>query len=182
MKEEQRLTVSRFARRHGLSRSALLYYDRVGLLRPSGRSSTGYRLYGPAEERRLAAIRRYRQLGIPVLQIRELLDGAGSEARTILAARLDALHEEIGRLREQERVIVRILDKASVVQGTVRGLTKDRWVEVLRATGLSDEDMQRWHVEFERLAPQAHADFLASLGMDSREIDRVRGWSRAGTR
>ena len=39
------LTVGRLARRFGLARSTLLYYDRIGVLRPSARSAAGYRLY-----------------------------------------------------------------------------------------------------------------------------------------
>ena len=35
------LTIGRLARQHGLSRSTLLYYDRIDLLHPSGRSSAG---------------------------------------------------------------------------------------------------------------------------------------------
>src|SRR6185503_19923577 len=41
-------SVSRLARRFGLSRTALLYYDRLGLLSPSERSAAGDRLYGAA--------------------------------------------------------------------------------------------------------------------------------------
>jgi len=36
--------ITELARKHGLSRSTLLYYDRIGLLTPSGRSEAGYRL------------------------------------------------------------------------------------------------------------------------------------------
>ena len=39
-------SVSRLGRRYGLSRSTLLYYDRIGLLSASARSAAGYRVYG----------------------------------------------------------------------------------------------------------------------------------------
>ena len=47
------LTVGRLAKRFGLSRSTLLYYDRLGLLCPSGRSGGDYRLYEDADAQRL---------------------------------------------------------------------------------------------------------------------------------
>ena len=39
--------------------------------------------------------------------------------------------------------------------------------------------MSRWHVEFERLSPEAHQDFLEFLGLEDDEIARIRGWSRS---
>lgn len=39
----------------GLSRTALLYYDSIGLLKPSGRSASGYRRYGESGFRRIHA-------------------------------------------------------------------------------------------------------------------------------
>ncbi|EKD38479.1 MAG: transcriptional regulator, MerR family, partial [uncultured bacterium] len=55
------LTVGRLARKFGLSRSTLLYYDAIGLLSPAGHIQGEYRLYGPSEEGRLEQICRYRR-------------------------------------------------------------------------------------------------------------------------
>jgi len=49
-------TVGVLARSVGLARSTLLYYDRIGLLPPSRRSATRYRLYGEDARSRLEAI------------------------------------------------------------------------------------------------------------------------------
>jgi hypothetical protein len=38
--------------------------------------------------------------------------------------------------------------------------------------------MRRWHVEFERMAPEAHRDFLESLGIPAGEIRSIRRLSR----
>ena len=50
-------SISRIARACGLSRSTLLYYDRVGLLRSSARTGSGYRVYNEKDLSRLARIR-----------------------------------------------------------------------------------------------------------------------------
>lgn len=42
----------------------------------------------------------------------------------------------------------------------------------------TDRDMDRWHSEFERLAPEAHQDFLEFLGIDASEIDSIRQRAR----
>ncbi|MCA9522798.1 MAG: MerR family transcriptional regulator [Myxococcales bacterium] len=57
-------TISALARSVGLARSTLLYYDRIGLLSPSSRSSASYRLYDEEARERLEAIRTYRAVGL----------------------------------------------------------------------------------------------------------------------
>ena len=50
----------------------------------------------------------------------------------------------------------------------------ERWTEIMRAAGLSDEDMHNWHRQFERLEPDAHQEFLESLGIEANEIRSIR--------
>jgi DNA-binding transcriptional MerR regulator len=170
-------TVRAIARRFGLSRSTLLYYDRIGLLRPSGRSSAGYRLYSEADMARLARVMVYRDAGLPLDAIGALLDAPEDRGRDALTARLGQINEEIQVLREQQRVIVRLLGDAALAHGA-RAMTKEAWIALLRATGLSDADMDRWHREFEHRAPEAHHDFLLSLGIPPEEIEKIRAFSR----
>jgi hypothetical protein len=61
-------------------------------------------------------------------------------------------------------------------------LNKTRWIEIMRAAGLSDQDMHNWHVQFECMEPEAHQEFLGSLGIDAEEIVRIRRFSRTGSR
>jgi DNA-binding transcriptional MerR regulator len=171
------ISVSRIGRRFGLSRSALLYYDRIGLLSPSVRSSAGYRIYSDDDVKRLEAICRYRDIGLRLEQIRDLLANRPSRTTELLEARLDQLNTEIARLREQQRVIVRLLANRRKL-GRTRAIDKAGWVRLLRAAGLDDDAMHRWHIEFERLAPEAHQDFLESLGLEKPEVTRIRKWSR----
>ena len=171
-------TISRLARRFGLSRSTLLYYDSIGLLSPSARSEANYRLYSPNDVQRMELIDVYRKTGLPLADIARLLSSGQSQLAGVLEARLRALNAEIQGLRRQQQLIVQLLRRRAARRGT-RWLDKDGWVAILRATGMGEEDMRRWHVEFERLSPEAHQDFLESLGLDGGEIARIRRWSRA---
>ncbi len=54
------LSIGEIAKQYGLSRSTLLYYDAIGLLRPSGRSESNYRRYTGEDSRRLRLICMYR--------------------------------------------------------------------------------------------------------------------------
>ncbi len=171
------LTISQLARRFGLSRSTLLYYDRLGLLSPSLRSRANYRLYSAADVERMELIDLYRQAGLPLKDIARVLDSDRGVAAELLAERLRSLGREIRQLRRRQQRIVELLRSEAALRET-RSLDKEGWVAILRATGLSDDDMRRWHVEFERLSPAAHQDFLESLGLGDDEIARIRAGSR----
>lgn len=173
------LTISQLARRFDLSRSTLLYYDSIGLLRPSLRSEANYRLYSEEDVEKMALVNTYRRAGLPLADIARLLESGGGSLRELLEARLEGLNQEIHALRRQQQLILELLqDHAD--PATARSLDKDAWVAILRATGLDDDDMQRWHVEFERLSPEAHQDFLESLGLGEEKIREIREWSRDG--
>ncbi|MEM7588258.1 MAG: MerR family transcriptional regulator [Acidobacteriota bacterium] len=171
------LTISQLAKRFGLSRSTLLYYDSIGLLSPSLRSRANYRLYSEEDVERMETIDLYRQAGLPLKDIARVLASGNSAATELLGQRLEGLSREIHQLRRQQQRIVDLLQNEVSLRQT-RSLTKERWVAILRATGLSEDDMGRWHQEFERLTPEAHQDFLESLGLEDDEIARIREWSR----
>ena len=172
------LTISQLAKRFGLSRSTLLYYDSIGLLSPSERSSSNYRLYSDEDLRRMESIDVYRRAGLRLKDIARVLDSGGSELAELLERRLRALNDEIRDRRRQQKMLVTLLRNKDALRDA-RHLDKESWTAILRATGLSEQDMRRWHVEFERLSPEAHRDFLESLGIDDDEVDRIREWSRS---
>ena len=172
------VTISALAKGSGLSRSALLYYDRLGLLKPLSRSRSGYRLYSRAEVERLEQICLFRQMGIPLKEMKKLLGQPGGNApMEILQRRLRVLDREIANLRRQQRHVLELLKQKQLRQG-VEMIGKERWVEIMRAAGLKDEDMHNWHKQFEKMEPEAHQEFLESLGIKPAEIRKIREWSR----
>jgi DNA-binding transcriptional MerR regulator len=173
-----RLTISTLARASGLSRSTLLYYDRLGLLRPEHRSAANYRLYSEADAKRLERICLHRQMGISLKEIGRLLrDSRTNTTVEILQRRLRSLDREIADLRRQHRCIVQIL-KQEPIHKEVNMISKDRWVEIMRAAGFKEQDMHNWHRQFETMEPEAHQEFLESLGIEKSEIRRIRDHSR----
>ena len=50
----------------------------------------------------------------------------------------------------------------------------------MRAAGFSEDDMRRWHKEFEKAAPSEHQEFLEYLHIGTDEIAAIRTWSRTG--
>jgi DNA-binding transcriptional MerR regulator len=67
-------TISELAGTLGLRSDTLRYYERVGLLQPTGRSTAGYRLYDEASAERLRFIKGLQRMGLRLGDIKELLD------------------------------------------------------------------------------------------------------------
>ncbi|MFN7957231.1 MAG: MerR family transcriptional regulator [Holophagaceae bacterium] len=171
------LTISALARRFGLSRSALLHYDRIGLLRPSGRSAKDHRRYSEADAARLEAICTYRRAGLPLEAIGTLLSDSG-RLTAILRERLVALEGEMATLRGQQRLVAGLLREPDLLEG-LQAMDKATWVALLRASGFTEADMDRWHEAFERTAPDRHQRFLAFLGIPPGEISGIRNRAAA---
>jgi len=171
-------TVGQIGKRFGLSRSTLLYYDTIGLLAPSGRSESNYRLYTDKDVQRMERIKTFRDAGLPLAAIKELLQSDRSSPSAILAQRLQNISTEIAQLRQQQHVIVKLLGRSQPFADP-RIMTRERWVSTLMAAGLDEDGMRKWHAEFERAAPQAHQDFLESIGIEHEEIALIREKSRA---
>lgn len=171
--------ISTLARRFGLSRSALLHYDRIGLLKPKTRSPAGYRRYSEEDVRRLEMICLYRDAGVPLDTIAGLIDADGGTAvRTALEAHLRELGRRIEALRLQQRRVVHLMGSPAL---PARGefVSAAELTAMLCAAGLDEAGLHHLHVLFERTAPAAHQAFLEALGLGAAVIDGVRSQARA---
>jgi MerR family transcriptional regulator, thiopeptide resistance regulator len=172
------LTVTRLARACGLSRSTVLYYESVGVLKPARRGSGNYRLYGEPDLARLREVCVYREAGLTLADIRAILDRPRGDAAAVLQRRFVELSAEIEILRGRQREIVRLLEGTQRIR-RMKMVTKEKWVEVMRNAGFTEEQMRRWHTEFEKAAPAEHQEFLEFLHIPAEEVQRIRAWSRA---
>ena len=78
------MKIQEAARLTGVTERTLRYYDRIGLLYPSGMTESGYRLYDEDALRRLQQILFFRELGFPLAQIREIMDSPGYDMNEAL--------------------------------------------------------------------------------------------------
>ena len=173
----QMFTIGQVAKKYSLSRSALIYYDSIGVLTPSGRSESNYRLYSEGDLKKMDRIQLFRSAGLSLDSIELLLEKENSELDSTLEGRLLTINSEIQKLRNQQKVILNILENETLVRDS-RLMTKEVWVSILKAAGLDDTGMKNWHIEFERASPEAHQDFLESLGIEKDEVAAIRDWSR----
>ena len=118
------MQIGELARAAGLNPRTLRYYERLGLLVPSGRTAAGYRLYSARDARRLAFIRRAQGLGLPLQAIAEILavrDAGGApcrHVRTVAEAQVAEIDRRIAELRELRAALTRLAERAVAVEPT----------------------------------------------------------------
>ncbi len=100
-------TVGEVADLTGVSVRTLHHYDHIGLIVPSARSRSDYRLYTDADVQRLHRVLVYREAGLSLEQIATLLDDPDGdelstleEQRRLLNERIDRLHRMVDALEE----------------------------------------------------------------------------------
>lgn len=105
------LQVGEVAKAVGVSIRTMHHYDRIGLLSPSGRSESGYRLYNENDLLRLQHILTLRYLGFPLRQIRKLLQPSDLDLTAALDVQRIALRRRLEELAEIERAVSDLLEK-----------------------------------------------------------------------
>jgi DNA-binding transcriptional MerR regulator len=97
--------VGQLARSTGLSVRTLHHYDDIGLLSPSHRTESGHRLYAEGDVVRLQQIVSLRSLGLPLEEIRTMLDRRGVSLAQVLTLHAARLREQI---QMQQRLVARL--------------------------------------------------------------------------
>ncbi|WKT87701.1 MerR family transcriptional regulator [Microbacterium maritypicum] len=108
--------IGELADQTGLSLRTIRHYDEIGLLKPSGRSEGGFRLYTQPDLERLLLIRRMKPLGFALEEMIDLLSimearATSSEDDADVAAKLDQYLSEARERREKLRSQLEMADE-----------------------------------------------------------------------
>lgn len=113
------LSIGELSQSAGVNIETIRYYERVGVLPVAPRTSGGRRIYGSKATRTLAFIRRARELGFSLDQVRTLLElgGPGSascaEVRTIAAMHLTEIRRKIDDLQRLEALLSKTIRRCT---------------------------------------------------------------------
>ena len=108
------LSIGKLSRRTGCNIETIRYYEKAGLMPAPPRTAGGHRVYGPTHAQRLGFVRRGRELGFSLEEIRALLDLADGEqtdrnaVRAITRRHLHSVKDKIRDLKRLERTLTRI--------------------------------------------------------------------------
>lgn len=105
------LKIGALAERTGTNAPTIRYYEEIGLLRAADRQSGGQRVYGDADVMRLTFIRRCREFGFSIDQVRTLVSlvqdprSSCMHARDLAQEHLVSLRAKLSELKALERSI-----------------------------------------------------------------------------
>lgn len=101
-----KLTIGELAKAAEVPTSTVRYYERAGILRPSGRSAGNYRVYSATELERLRFIRAAKATGFTLDDIRSLLRPAAcGKIQSLIEQRLSDVSERMRELRHVQKVL-----------------------------------------------------------------------------
>jgi DNA-binding transcriptional MerR regulator len=109
------LTISQLAAYAGVTTRAVRHYHQIGLLPEPERDASGYRRYGATAVVSLIKIRTLANAGVPLSQIRELLEADASAFAEAVQRIDDHLHDEIERLEHSRKQIAQLAAGDSLV-------------------------------------------------------------------
>jgi DNA-binding transcriptional MerR regulator len=91
-------TIKKLGLLAGVSTRTLRYYDEIGILKPARMNSSGYRIYGQAEVNRLQQILFYKELGLPLDTIKDILTSPAFNAAHALKEHREKLLDKRNQL------------------------------------------------------------------------------------
>jgi len=178
--------VQAFAELAGVTVRALHHYDRLALLRPA-RTRAGYRMYGTRDLERLEQIVALKCLGVPLKQIKTVLDRDARALPDVLRAQRRALEARRCRLdraieaiTEAERSlqpgqpadpallrrIIEVIEMSDHAEDMKKYYTDDAWAELSRRREAMTDGLRDVAMEGTRKWQALFADVAASLDED----------------
>lgn len=116
---DENLLIGELSHLSGVNIETIRYYEKIGMLPAPPRTQSGRRIYGPTERRTLAFIRRSRELGFNLDEIRTLLglgapgNASCAEVRKIAAHHLEDIRAKIADLKKLEHLLSKTVAQCS---------------------------------------------------------------------
>ncbi len=135
-------TVKQLSTLAGVSPRTLHYYDEVGLLKPESVGANGYRYYGDDSALRLQQILFYREMDLPLEEIRKIMGRRGFDALAALQDHRKALEQKVARMN---RLIQTVDDTILYLKGE-KGMSKAQLFGAF-----SEEEQKKYAAEAEQM-------------------------------
>ncbi|EGR0930863.1 Zn(2+)-responsive transcriptional regulator [Vibrio parahaemolyticus] len=109
--------IGELAKRCGVTSDTLRFYEKNALIKPAGRSESGYRLYNEENHKQVRFILKAKELGLSLDEIKDLLEikleateHSCAEVKAITSAKLELIDEKINELTKIRRALKKIND------------------------------------------------------------------------
>lgn len=118
-------TVKQRSEMAGVSGRTLRYYDQIDLLKPAAVSEAGYRIYGPEQVKRLQQILFYRELGVDLQTIKQLMDSPNFNERQALLQHREQL---LAKRKQLDLLLQNVEQTLTELEGGTRMSDQDRFM------------------------------------------------------
>lgn len=140
--------ISQLATQVGLSRTAILYYEKQQLIK-GRRLNNGYRVYDDADVQRIRFIQQLQAGGLTLKECKTCLEEKID--RELLKNRLQVLDDEIQKKQQSRQLLAALLGEGN---------------------------LNAWHEKVDKIAPEAHLNWLMKQGFNEKEALRLRWLSK----
>jgi DNA-binding transcriptional MerR regulator len=146
---------SEFAELTGVTVRALHHYDRLGLLKPGGRTQSGYRLYGERDLARLQQIVTLKFIGFPLKQIKDILDRDAFDLSAMLRLQREIIEEKRGHLDKA----IQAIEKAENILATAGEPDWEAFNKIIEVINMQNDKewMNKYYSEEAQQAIQERA-------------------------
>lgn len=169
----------------GISIRTLRYYDEIGLLKPTELTEAGYRLYDNKALEKLQEIMFFRELEIPLADIKKIMDNPNYDKEQALLAQKSLLEQKRNRLNGIIELITDVMkgvntmsfgtfsneEVQKMVNHTLECMSKERLDEQVQKYGSMEK--YREHLVSGFANEQATADLLKWYGSKEKAIEAV---------
>jgi DNA-binding transcriptional MerR regulator len=129
-------TVQKLASLAGVSTRTLRYYDEIGILKPARINSSGYRIYGQAEVDRLQQILFYRELGVGLERIKDIVTAPSFNGTKALREH----HVKLLEKRDQLNLLIANVEKTIAVTEGRRKMSNQEKFEGFKKKLIDDNE------------------------------------------
>ena len=166
-------TIKQLCAKSGLSRSTLLYYDSLRLISPSARSQANYRLYSDDDMRRLERVCIYREAGVSLEEIGQILRLDENTERSVLEKTMEMLNRQARSIQEKQVKISALLQNNEDELDASFWLDKEFVVSALISADFSGDTLLKFHEILEGESREKHQKFLNLLGFTEAEMKYI---------
>ena len=178
-------TVKDMAEITGVSIRTLRYYDEIGLLKPTELTDSGYRLYDNKALEKLQEIMFFRELEIPLMDIKKIMDNPNYDKEQALLAQKTLLEQKRNRLNGIIELIADVMkgvntmsfgafnneEAQKMINHTLECMSKERLDEQVQKYGSMEKYKEHLMSGFAN--EQAAADILKWYGSKEKAVEAV---------
>ncbi|MFL0268083.1 MerR family transcriptional regulator [Candidatus Clostridium radicumherbarum] len=135
------LKISEFAIRSGVTVKALLHYDKIGLLRPSLKTESGYRIYSDEDFIKLQQITTLKFVGLSLEEIKQLINEKDQNVESIINTQTKALEEK----KKHIETVIAALNRAKKQIKDNSFLEVQQLIDIIKITNMESRAKQRFN-------------------------------------